>query len=144
MTIAIRCWNAKTLADDMACIDGPVTVSIDNDSFNGGVATELFAAANIMRRHPHQTVAVLRGCPSLIAASGATSVVIEPGSYAFIGPLRACIAGTPDEMKAQADALEVMEKTHREALSRWPKVAALLDDGEDHFISANQFLELTE
>ena len=134
--------NAQQAMQAIGSAQGPLRVVFNVDACDGSVF-DLLAVHNALRRREQPTVAEIRGVSTLLGPCGAGRIAIERGSYVLIRPLTAATAGTPDEMRAAADTLDrVTAQVARVFAERRPAAEALMLDGQEHLIDAEEALRL--
>jgi len=121
--------------------DGPITIN-----FHGGFEEEpvftLIIIANAIRNHPHETIALIDGCMPLIPVITADKIKLMPQTMVYIIPIFQFIIEPISESEKIKNAmtLDGLNKKIRSLYKKYPKLQALFDDGEDHFLTREDLI----
>ena len=125
--------------------NGPITVN-----FHGGFEEEsvftLILIANTVKKYPHETIASIDGCIPLFPAITANKIKMAPLAMVFIVPIRTFVnesesdAENRKQLIINSMKIKSLNITIRKLYKKYPKLQALFDDGEDHFLTREDLI----
>jgi len=118
------------------CATESITVNFHGELKEESVFT-LILIANIIENRAHETIASIDGCIPLFPAITADRINLAPDSTAYIVPIRIIVDKSTSEAdkSKQIETVKEMNKVIRKLYKKYPKLQALFDDGEDHFLT---------
>ena len=118
---------------------GPITIN-----FHGELNLEVFTLtmiARAIRNHPRETIASIRGCLPLMAMITADKIKLVPMSLVYIVPISTIeIQGDGIATKKELDRLDKINVGIRKLYEKYPKLQALFDDGDEHFLTKEDLI----
>jgi ATP-dependent protease ClpP protease subunit len=144
-------WEGITalgIVERLAALDvDTIRVRINS---RGGAVDEGLAIYNGLRRHPARVVVVVDGSAESIASTIAMAgdeVVMPPASYLMLHAPYTPQGGNAIQKRAQAEMLDTIADAMLEAyVAKAPEkradIEAMLKDGQNHYLTAAQAIEL--
>ena len=143
-------WDGVTALDMVATLDRlqVETIRVRINS-RGGVATDGIAIHNALKRHPARIVVIVDGSAesiaSLVAMAG-DEVIMPANTLMMLHAPYTPQGGNAIQKRAQAEALDnvasAMLESYAAKSGKREEIAALLADGLDHYLTAQQALAL--
>ncbi len=106
------CFSARMVREALAQFSGDVTIRVNSP---GGSPHEGEAVRAAIEAHPGKVTVVVAGMASSAASlmiMAADRIEVTAGSFIMIHDPSTCICGNPDQLRAEADVLDVLSDTY--------------------------------
>ena len=139
--------EARDVVDAIADMDGPLAVRINSQ---GGIMDDAIAISTALKRYPGEVIVSIDGvaqsAASFIAMAG-DRIIMDASSVMMIHGPSTMVSGNAQDLEAAQAALETYTAAMLPAYTRGGTISeevvtGWLDDGQDHFFSASQALEV--